>query len=327
MNKFRYSFIAGTLGQTSDRYLKTGYKEKVLTPVQVLERMASYNKAEGVELHYRGNETKNDIEQTKAILKKLNLKIAYVNAWLYGERKWMFGSLSAPDSKTRKSAMEEIYKLVDHTRKIGGEGIGLWLGQDGFDYAFQTDYRSQWQHLISALKEICEYASGMKIALEPKTREPRNRLLIDSVPTSLLACIEAGNENLGITVDMGHVLQDSRNIAQSLDMAIKYGRLFNVHANDNYAAWDDDMIVGSVHLMEFLEAFYILKKYEYDGWIAVDIFPYREDPFEATAESISYMESYSRVIDMLGIDKIDSLIKNNNVTETMKAFRETIFRI
>jgi hypothetical protein len=30
---------------------------------------------------------------------------------------------------------------------------------------------------------------------------------------------------------------------------------------------------------------------------------------------------------MLGIDKIDSLIKNNNVTETMKAFRETIFRI
>ena len=87
------------------------------------------------------------------------------------------------------------------------------------------------------------------------------------------------------------------------------------------------MIVGSVHLMEFLEAFYILKKYEYDGWIAVDIFTYREDPFEATAESISYMESYSRVIDMLGIDKIDSLIKNNNVTETMKAFRETIFRI
>ena len=178
MDKYRYSFIAGTLGQTADRYLKTGYKENVLTPVQVLKRMASYNKAKGVELHFRGNETEQDIEQMKAALQDLGLTVSFVNAWLYGERKWMFGSVSAADGETRKSAMQVLYRLVDYARKLGAEGIGLWLGQDGFDYAFQTDYRAQWNHLISALQEVSDYAAGMPVALEPKTREPRNACLL-----------------------------------------------------------------------------------------------------------------------------------------------------
>ena len=30
-------------------------------------------------------------------------------------------------------------------------------------------------------------------------------------------------------------------------------KLFHIHFNDNYRSWDDDMIVGSVHLVEFVE--------------------------------------------------------------------------
>ncbi len=218
-----------------------------------------------------------------------------------------------------------VARKVAHARRIGGEGIGLWLGQDGFDYAFQTDYRAQWELLVEALREIAGYAAGMRVSLEPKPREPRNFLLVDTVPTGLLLCGEAGCANIGLTVDMGHVLYSRANVAQQLDIAILYGRLFNVHANDNYAAWDDDLVVGSVHLMELLEAVYILKKRAYDGWISIDIFPYREDAFAAVEESIQALEVYSRAIDRLGIGRIGELIAQGSVTGTLRAIREAVF--
>ena len=116
-------------------------------------------------------------------------------------------------------------------------------------------------------------------------------------------------------------------MARDLDMALADGLLFNVHVNDNYGSWDDDMIVGSVHLIEFIEMFYVLKKRKYAGWISVDIFPYRENQFEAVRESILYMNKFDAAVDKIGIDRIDALIKSGSVTETLKVIRESVFSI
>ena len=130
---------------------------------------------------------------------------------------------------------------------------------------------------------------------------------------------------MGLTIDVGHTLQAGGNIARDLDMALKYNRLFNVHINDNYASWDDDMIVGSVHMIEYIEMMHVLKKRGYDGWISVDIFPFRENQFEATRESILYLECFHAVVEKIGSDKLETLIKEGSVTETLKTIRETIF--
>ena len=53
-------------------------------------------------------------------------------------------------------------------------------------------------------------------------------------------------------------------------------KLYHVHMNDNYRLWDDDMMLGSAHLSENLEFFSWLKRTEYDGWVSIDQFPYRE---------------------------------------------------
>src|SRR3712207_7792029 len=38
------------------------------------------------------------------------------------------------------------------------------------------------------------------------------------------------------------------------------GRLFAIDVNDNFRGWDDDMVVGSVHLVETFEFFHTLRK-------------------------------------------------------------------
>lgn len=324
---FKYSFIAGTMGQLGDRYLRTGYKTQILAMPEIIDRMSSFGVVDGVEIHHRGTETENDILRLLEVIENNNLTVSCVNACLYGQIKWSCGSFTARDFTTRKDAISTAITSIDYARRLKTDCFNLWLGQDGFDYVFQTDYNTQWTYMKEALQILADYAPDMKICIEPKPCEPRNHLLIDTTSTALLMCMETDRSNLGLTVDLGHVLYAGQSMAQALSIARKYDRLFNVHVNDNYGKWDDDMVVGSVHFLEFIEAIYILKKYKYKGFIAVDIFPYREMQFEAVSESIRYVQAYDRLIEKIGMDKIEEIIEEGNSTKMLQVFREALFGI
>ena len=322
---FRYSTITGSLNQIGDRFMRVGYKRDY-TYEEILSELSKLGVLDGVELSYSTEGgVESDKEQLTPLLRRHGFAPTFVNSSLFGEQKWMFGSLSSPDAEVRRRAIADTKKGLDYTRSIGAEGYNLWTGQDGFDYPFQTDYRRQWDAFVESVRELCDHAPDIAITLEPKPREPRNRSLIDTVPTALLACSEIGRKNVGLTIDVGHTLAAGGNMARDLDMALKNERLFNVHANDNYGTWDDDMIVGSVHLVEFLEMFWILKKRGYAGWISVDIFPYRENQFEAVGESIRYMKRFEALVDRIGMEKLDGLVAGGSVTQTLKVLREQVF--
>ena len=324
----KYSVITGSLNNICDRYMSGGYKRPYTYEELIIGLKAvNVDELKGVELSYS---TQGGIESNKddilPLLAKYNMKPSFVNSSLFGEKKWSNGSLSSSDKTIRQNAIDDCKQAIDFTMDIEADGFNLWTGQDGFDYPLQTDYKSQWDNFLDSVGQLCEHASKTRITLEPKLREPRNRSLIDTVPTALLACQELGKDNLGLTIDVGHTLQAGGNIARDLDMAIRSNRLFNVHINDNYASWDDDMIVGSVHMIEFIEMMYVLKLRGYEEWISVDIFPFREDQFEAVRECILYLESFGSVVDSIGMDKFTGLIAKGSTTETMKVIREFLFQ-
>ena len=136
-----------------------------------------------------------------------------------------------------------------------GASLGLWPGQDGYDYPFQADYSRLWDLEISAVREIAEYNSQLKIAVEYKLKEPRSRMLIGSVAKALMLIEEAAQPNIGITIDTGHALMGKETPGESVVLAAREGRLYGVHFNDNYGEWDDDLIVGSVNIWQNLEYF------------------------------------------------------------------------
>ncbi len=325
--KYKYSTITGSLNNICDRYMSCGYKRPYAYE-EIIDALVNIGVLDGVELSFS---TEGGVESDEIAVKKLlgeaGLKASFVNSSLYGEQKWMYGSLSASDAAVRKNAVDDTKRGLDFARSVGAGGYNLWTGQDGFDYPFQTDYARQWDAFLESVTELCDYAPDVKITLEPKLREPRNRSLVDTVPTALLICAEANRTNLGLTVDVGHTLLAGGNMARDLDMALKAGRLFNVHANDNYGTWDDDMIVGSVRLPEFLEMFHILDKRGYGGWISVDIFPFREDQFEAVRESILYMDLYTRLVEKIGREALDSLTETGSATEMLKMLRTGVFAL
>ena len=323
--RFRFSTITGSLNQIGDRFMRVGYKRDYAYE-EILAELTKMDVLDGVELCFSSEGgIESDKERLLPLLERHHLAPSFVNSSLFGEQKWMFGSLSSPDAAVRQRAISDTKRGLDYARSIKADGYNLWTGQDGFDYPFQTDYQRQWQNFVGSVRELCDHAPDVKITLEPKPREPRNRSLIDTVPTALLACSEIGRPNVGLTIDVGHTLAAGGNMARDLDMALLQKRLFNVHANDNYGTWDDDMIVGSVHLIEFLEMFHVLEKRGYEGWISVDIFPYRENQFEAVRESILYMKRFSALVEKIGLSRLDALVAGGSVTEMLKVVRENVF--
>ena len=325
MNQIKYSAIPATMGQLGDRFMGVGYKENGgLDFESVLAALKELNLVDALELCYGGQGRESDPVYIREQMDKYGFEVSFVIPTLHCERIWKNGTLSASDPKTRKQAVQFSKDTMDFAEKIGAKGVSFWIGQDGFDYAFQTDYKAQWDRLVESVKEIADYKPGLKLALEPKLREPRGRSLIDTTNTALLICLETGKENVGVTIDVGHVFQAGMNVSQNIEIANKYGKMYNFHVNDNYGTWDDDMIFGSVRFLESLEMFYTLEKIGYDQYLSVDIFPFRDKSIEATRESILYMKKYREMVNKIGMEKLSELIAGNDITEVLAVVRKEL---
>jgi xylose isomerase len=310
--------------------MKCGYKDPELDNVEfpdVIKNLEKLKVLRGADLYQAPTGPLSDPAVVNSILSDAGFEASSVLPLVFGERKWQKGSLSAADPEIRRQAAELIKQSIDFSAGLNGSpSVDLWLGQDGFDYPMQTNYTKQWDCLIKSVRELADYSPEIKLTLEGKIREPRNRSLVDTTMTALMMCMEIDRKNVGVCIDIGHVFQSQQNVAQNVEVAAKYGKLFMMHANDNYNIWDDDMIVGAVRHMEYIEMFYSLKKVNYDGFMSVDIFPYREDQYDATLQSVLNMQTFDKAVDLIGFERMGELIEEGNPCKAVAAVREAVFR-
>ena len=324
ISKLKFSVLTASVGNLGCRCLTSGYKQPIGIE-EKLKQIAQVEGLDGVELCYNPQGDESDALALKQLLEENQLAVPVVNAPLAAEKRWQLGTFSAKDEQIRQKAIEVTQQTVDFAEGVGAGIVNLWLGQDGIDYCFQDDYTRQWEAMIESVRVCADYNPNVRLALEFKPREPRNRSLLNTVSTTLLIINEIDRANVGLTIDNGHVLQHGENMAHAVELAARYGKLYNLHLNDNYAAWDDDMIVGSVHLVEYLELCYSLRKVGYNGWCSIDIFPFREDAFRATEESIRYLDIYNNWIDKIGFEQLKKLVEQGDVPEVLKSIRATLF--
>jgi xylose isomerase len=157
----------------------------------------------------------------------------------------------------------------------------------------------------------------MKFAIEYKPREPRVSMFFSSAAKTLLAIEDMDVPNVGILLDFGHSLYGGESPAEAARLIHSRGLLYAIDVNDNFRGWDDDLVVGSVHLVETLEFFYTLREGGWEGVWQLDQFPFREDSVEAARAGIETMRSIHRALDLLDVaalrqaqDRQDALAAN-----------------
>jgi xylose isomerase len=266
-----------------DRFMPGGYREGMPFEEQ-LRRAKEVTGLDGVGLDYPLQF--DDPLVLEHLLDRYGLKACVIEIGIYGERRWSRGSLTAVEEATRREAIAATKRGMDAASELGVGEILLWPGQDGFEYPFQVGYDRAWGYLLEGLSEVADHRPEIKIGLEYKPKEPRVRCTVDTAAKALLLCQTVGRANLGVTVDLGHALAAQENPGQSLALCAHYGRLFQVHVNDNYGDWDSDLLVGQVNFWLTLEFFYWLQRVGFASWYIMDFFPYREDGPAALAQCI-----------------------------------------
>lgn len=321
----KYSVILGNLGNTCDRFLSSGYKD-VAPPEVRYSEAAKLPHVSGIELVGSWDITADNVSQVKQLLADNKLTCSSIIPDLFSRRKWGYGSMTARSADTRTQAVAEIKEMIDIAADLGCPLITLWPGQDGYDYCLQADYMREREWLGDAIRECAAHRSDIKIALEYKPKEPRTHSYIARCADTILLIKEVNAPNVGVTIDVGHAFVAGENVGESIAMLKMSGDLlYHMHFNDNYRVWDDDMIVGSLHLVEYVEIIYWLRKTGYNGWYSMDQYPYREDASRALSESILFLKHISDRLTPERTKQIDALLETGDATLAARFIREMIF--
>ena len=315
-----YAVILGNLGNTCDRFLSSGYKEQ--PPKEVaFQQAASIEGVSGIELVGSWDITTQNVGEVKKLLQANGLKLASIIPDHFSQKRWGKGAFTSRDPEIRRQAIGETKEMMDAAVELGGNLVNLWPGQDGYDYPFQGNFDEAWGWLVEGVRECANYRKDVKLALEYKPKEPRTHSFMARAADTLLVALDTGCLNVGVTIDTGHSFVGGENVSEAAALLMRYQKLFHMHFNDNYRSWDDDMIVGSVHLVEYVELLYWLDKLGYQGWYSMDQYPYREDGRAAINESVRFVDGLWKKMSAFGMDRFGALVQKGDATASTAVLR------
>ena len=248
----------------------------------------------------------------------------------YTNPAFKLGAFTNPNKKVRQEAIDLTKKGIDAVRESNSNLMTIWLGQDGYDYGFQVDYKKIWQDEIDAIREVALHDRDCQISIEYKPNEPRAYSLLANLPLTLLAIKEIDLPNLGVTLDFAHILYANEQPAFSAAMVSRNSKILGLHLNDGYSKRDDGLMVGSVHQLATIELLYQVYKDKYDGAIYFDTFPDSSglDPVKECEENINTVKNMLKVVKkLLGNNNLSLAIQNQDAVTSIQIFNQALYNL
>ena len=301
-----YQYGAGIwmFGQFVDRYATDAYGPPVST-LEAIDRAGSVGDLVALDVNYPFSDPNITTAQVKEALQRHNLKAIAITPAIYS-REYQMGSFTNPDATVRQKTFELAKRAIEVAHELEAKYVKFWPGQDGYDYPFQVDHAQIWDYAVRGVRQVAEFAPQQQFAIEYKTKEPRVHIRFSTAARTLLGIQEMGVNNVGIVMDFGHSLFAKETPADALQLIHKHGKLVSVEVNDNWREWDDDLAVGSLHIVETLEFLLALRRIDWQGPILLDQFPFRESPVTAARASIRSVRKLNRLLDKLDLTQLKS---------------------
>jgi len=319
----KYSVILGNLGNTRDRFC-TGYKDNPST-LQMLRQAVRIPHVQGIELVGTWDITPDNADEMKHAFDDNQVKCVSIIPDLFADRVFWKGSYSSRDPAVRLQALDYTRAMCEVAQRMDCDQLCVWPGQDGYDYLLAADYEREREWLCQAIHALATEFPGIRFALEYKPKEPRTHSYLARMADTLLLAQETGCSNVGVTLDTGHAFNAGEVVGESIVLAKRAGnRLMHMHFNDNHGAWDDDMIVGSVHTVCYIEMLYWLDRCGYAGYISMDQYPYREEAADAIHESIEWLIKFDAVVES-NRQAIGDLLAAGDPVATSRFLRGVMF--
>ena len=248
----------------------------------------------------------------------------------YTNPAFKLGAFTNPDKRVRQEAIDLTKEGIDAARKLNVNLMTIWLGQDGFDYGFQANYKKLWQDEIDGIQEVALHDKECQISIEYKPNEPRAYSLLSNLSSTLLAIKEIDLSNLGVTLDFAHILYADEQPAFSAAMVSRNSKILGLHLNDGYGKRDDGLMVGSVHQLATIELLYQVYKDGYDGTIYFDTFPDASglDPVKECETNIRTVKTMLKVVKKLSEDDhLSQAMENQDAVTSNQIFNKALYNL
>tara|TARA_B100000575_G_scaffold278384_1_gene265642 strand:- start:2090 stop:3055 length:966 start_codon:yes stop_codon:yes gene_type:complete len=293
----------------------------------LIRRASTVNGLTHVDLNYPDHANPS-IKEIASFTDSVGLKINGLAMRYYTNPSFKLGAFTNPDRKVRQEAIDLTKQAIDSLNETDSNLLTIWLGQDGFDYGFQADYKKMWDDEINALTEIAEYNKDCLISIEYKPNDPRSYSLLSNLGTTLLAIKEINLNNIGITIDFAHILYANEQPALVAALIDKHSKILGLHLNDGYGKRDDGLMVGSVHQLATIELLYYISKSNYSGPIYFDTFPDTSniDPIKECELNIETVKKQLKVVDKLLLNnELTAAIENQDPITSHKIFNNILY--
>ena len=271
------------------------------SPLALLRQAAKVDGLTTVDLNYPDHVVGVPMSDLTAAVQDAGLTINGFAMRYYSDRAYRAGALAHPDPAVRSRALDLTLRGVDAIAEAGGDLLTVWLGQDGFDYPFQSDYAEVWDMAAAALDRAASHNPNVRLAIEYKPDEPHAHSLLADIGTTLLMISDVGRDNIGVCLDFAHVLYAGEQPAFAAALAAGHSKLYGLHLNDAYGRRDDGLMVGSIHTIQTIELLYHLDRIGYDGAIYFDTFPDQTgvDPVEECRTNIMVVRRMLKLVETL----------------------------
>jgi L-rhamnose isomerase / sugar isomerase len=178
-----------------------------------------------------------------AAAKEQGVKIGTINANVFQDDDYKLGSITNPDPRVRRKALDHLVECVDVMDVTGSRDLKLWFA-DGTNYPGQDSIRARQDRLAEGLWAVYErLGTHQRLILEYKLFEPA--FYHTDVPdwgTSFAHCLQLG-DRAQVCVDTGHHAPGT-NIEFIVAFLLRAGKLGAFDFNSRFYA-DDDLMAGA----------------------------------------------------------------------------------
>ena len=274
----KFGVITSFLGETKDRF---HVYNKPATLEEKLRMAAEIPGYEGVELVHPYEVS--DPQETRTLLARYGLSIAALNVNVKAEPEFINGGLTSPQKAVREKAVAFIKAAKDFAAEVSAPHVTCCPLADGFEFAFDADYRQTWRRLVEGFGEAGGYRPEIPLYIEYKPKETRARCFLGTAAKTVCLLKDIGVKSMGVTLDYGHSIYAGEQPAEALTLVADSGFGLYVHVNDNDGTWDWDLFCGSHTLLSYIEFLYYVREVGYDKFITSDTHPTRWDMKEMFA--------------------------------------------
>ncbi|MEO3860196.1 L-rhamnose isomerase [Acrocarpospora sp. B8E8] len=184
----------------------------------------------------------------------LGVGIGAINSNVFQDDDYMLGSVTNPDARVRRKAIQHLLDCVDIMDATGSDTLKLWFS-DGINYPGQDDIRARQDRLAEALTEVyARLGPSQRFLLEYKFFEPA--FYATDVPdwgTAYAHCLRLGPQ-AQVVVDTGHHAPGT-NIEFIVAFLLREGKLGGFDFNSRFYA-DDDLMVGAADPFQLFRIMY-----------------------------------------------------------------------